>query len=70
MAKLPSGWVFIPHLKKATTITIEQRELVTCRHCKHYFPDDNGHVIVYRCDLNHERMRDDFFCADMERDEI
>jgi len=51
-----------PEIKKMT-------ELVRCKDCKHFFRDDNGNVVVYRCELNHENMRDEFFCADGERRE-
>ena len=43
-------------------------EIVRCKDCKHYFKDDNGHVVVERCELNHESMRSDFFCADAEKE--
>lgn len=37
MAKLPSGWIFIPRaIKKGTAIEVEQKELVTCKDCKHH----------------------------------
>lgn len=32
---LPSGWIFIPKMKDALTITVEQRELITCAKCRH-----------------------------------
>ncbi len=41
-------------------------EVVRCKDCKHFFRDDMGNVVVYRCELNHEDMRDDFYCADGE----
>ena len=44
-------------------------EVVRCKDCKHFFRDDMGNVVVYRCELNHEDMRDDFYCADGERRE-
>ena len=44
-------------------------ELVRCKDCRHFFRDDMGNVVVYRCELNHEDMRDDFYCADGERRE-
>lgn len=45
------------------------QELVRCKDCRHFFRDDMGNVVVYRCELNHEDMRDDFYCADGERRE-
>ena len=44
-------------------------ELVRCKDCRHFFQDDMGNVVVYQCELNHEDMRDDFYCADGERRE-
>ena len=36
MAKLPSGWLFIPRvINKGTAIEVEQKELVTCKDCEH-----------------------------------
>ena len=31
--KLPDGWVFIPKMKRRSTIEVEQKELVTCKNC-------------------------------------
>ena len=47
-------------------------QLVRCKECKHYFRcetrfSDGGGVVTYHCELNHENMRDDFYCADGER---
>ena len=46
--------------------------LVRCKECKHYFRcetrfSNGGGVVRYNCELNHENMRDDFYCADGER---
>ena len=49
--------------------TVEVPENVRCRECVHFSPDDDGHVVVYRCELNVCDMRDDFYCADGERRE-
>lgn len=46
---------------------IDAVEVVRCKDCRHFFRDDMGNVVVYRCELNHEDMRDDFYCADNER---
>ena len=43
------------------------QDLVRCKDCKHYFKNDRGNVVTYECELLHDRMRDDFFCADGER---
>lgn len=44
---------------------------IRCKDCKHYFPDYmntiDGNVVVYRCELDHDYGRDDYFCADGER---
>lgn len=44
-------------------------KVVRCRDCKHYFKNDRGNVVTYECELLHERMRDDFYCADGKRRE-
>lgn len=69
MARLPDGWIIFPKVKSRLEIELVPHELVRCKNCKHYFRDDNGHVVVYRCELNHEDMREDFYCADGERRE-
>lgn len=66
MARLPAGWIFIPKFKDMTTITVEQRELVCCKDCKHRDPEDG------KCDSGHGirwnlPRPDDWFCADGER---
>lgn len=47
--------------------TINAIPVVRCEQCKHFFSDDNGHVVIERCELCHEDMRPDFYCADGER---
>ena len=50
--------------------TKEKREFfpsVRCKDCKHFFDDGTDNVAIYKCELLHEKMRDDFFCADGER---
>ena len=64
----PYGFVYFPRMKNMMTIVVVPKPIVFCRECKHYFKDDNGHVIVMRCELNHECMRDNFFCADGEKE--
>lgn len=35
--KLPSGWVFIPHLdRKGAQVTVEKKDLITCKECKYF----------------------------------
>lgn len=51
-----------PYTEKINDIV----EVVRCKDCKHYYKDD-GNVVVYRCELCHEDMRDDFYCSDGER---
>jgi hypothetical protein len=65
----PFGWVFIPKMKDAVTVSVDNKPIVLCQDCKHYFKDDNGYVAVGRCDLNHESIRSNFFCADGENGE-
>ena len=45
MAKLPSGWTFIPRMRMyggKITIELEERKLVTCAECKFGNPTYNG----------------------------
>ena len=50
---------------------VDAAPIVRCKNCKHYLPDYmntiNGNVVVYRCELDHDYGRDDYFCADGER---
>lgn len=73
MAKLPSGWIFIPHFKDLNHIELVERKLITCRECKHAHMTVNGECKW--CDLEAdsesgdviERYRPgDWFCADGE----
>ena len=64
MAKLPDGWILIPRMKDAITIEVEQRELVTCKHCQH--ADCFDKFIVCR-KAEKKLVPLDFFCADGER---
>lgn len=61
MAKLPDGWVFIPKMKDALTVTIEQKELVCCGNCRHWEPEKEY------CPYNHIYTVPDWYCADGER---
>ena len=70
MAKLPSGWLFIPRaINKGATIEVEQKELVTCKDCKYWdttWQNDFAPNYHY-CPLVDGTRRDDFYCADAER---
>lgn len=50
---------------------VDAAPVVRCKDCKHYFPDYmntiDGNVVVYRCELDHDYGRDDYYCADGER---
>lgn len=50
---------------------VDAAPVVRCKNCRHYFPDYmntiDGNVVVYRCELDHDYGRDDYFCADGER---
>ena len=65
MAKLPAGWIFIPKMKDAVTITVEKRELVVCKDCKWYH---QAFANEGRC-VNHDNdfHNPDWFCADGKR---
>ena len=66
MAKLPDGWVFIPRMKDAVTIEVEELELVMCRNCRH--ADCFDKFTVCR-KAERKLVPSDFFCADGERRE-
>ena len=61
MAKLPAGWIFIPKMKDAVTITVEKRELVVCKDCT--MRNEINCPQYYR----RTELPDDYFCADGER---
>lgn len=68
--KLPSGVIYLFSVnRKGTVVNVEQRDLITCRECKHRYVD--GENVRYNvCDLNHNKVQaDDWFCADAERRE-
>ena len=70
MAMLPDGWVFRPKMENAMTISVEQRELVLCRHCKHWIPgeiDDNDNFIPPRCEFHGGGWSCDNWCSDGEK---
>lgn len=66
MAKLPSGWIFIPRMKDAFYIEWVEHKLVTCQECK-YFVFENaecGH-----CKSHGLTVVPDWYCADAEAEE-
>lgn len=70
--RIPDGYAFLLHHKGRMNeehklveqFELEERELVTCRNCKHGFEEWEN---VVMCDLLHEKMRPDFWCADGEK---
>ena len=73
MAKLPSGWIFVPRMRmkdKKIMIELEERKLVTCKECKHYNNKGCSEGFGW-CKRNGNRhgSSDDWFCADGEAKE-
>lgn len=65
--KIPDGWISIPIIKnKGLTISIEQRTLVKCEHCK-WFDYTNclrTNAFDYRlCKLHDAYMKEGDFCC-------
>lgn len=77
MAQLPDGLIFEYELDhKEISITATQRELVKCKHCKNYLPEEPCVGGFYEgCNLFEGRdgcpleINADFFCAYGERKE-
>jgi len=72
MAKLPDGWVFTPKMKDMLTITLEEKELIRCCHCKHWIPGtitDKDDFIQPRCKRNGGGWSSDDYCSCAERRE-
>ena len=70
MANLPDGWVFVPKMKDILTVTVEQKELVCCRHCKHWIPgaiDETDNFIEPRCEWNGGGWSSNDYCSYAER---
>lgn len=62
--ELPSGWIFIPRIKCMAKIEVEQRELITCEKCKHWYKDaDSG----MSCEYTEMSQPEDGFCNWAER---
>lgn len=60
--KLPSGWIFILKMKNMITIEVEQKELITCKDCKHWnnAPTSDGYN---SCEKDALIRHESFFCA-------
>ena len=69
MAKLPSGWIFIPRMMMMNgkiTIELEERKLVTCAECKYNVSTTHNPI----CDFDVNRsIGNAWFCADGEAKE-
>ena len=73
MARLPDGHIITLRGNRNATITLTQRELVFCEHCKHSISAWENGKGGYCC-TNHDGPIDenclippDWFCADGER---
>lgn len=82
MARMPDGFVFITKVsgpkvkdgKAFADVSIDERELVMCRNCKHGTPTKNarGEAVIkceeicWLCRLP-RLMEPDWYCADGER---
>ena len=64
MAKLPSGWIFIPRFTDLTHIKLEERKLVTCKECENAECEGRNGMIV--CGLDGTAHKPEWFCADGE----
>lgn len=73
MAKLPSGWIFIPRFKDLNHIELEERKLITCKECKYWIPMNKFNQYYHpgrgECELNCWVRDSDWFCADSEAKE-
>lgn len=67
MAKLPSGWIFIPRMKDASHIELVERKLITCHECRYYNPAgcSPGFGWCERSGMD-RGVTDDWYCADAE----
>ena len=72
MAKLPAGWRLITKTKDGITFTVELRELVQCKDCKHGEPCNEGDVYCNNDIGTFESPvhKPDWFCADGEPKEF
>lgn len=75
MARFPDGWVFIPTVsgpkvkdgKCYADVSVEERELVMCRNCKHWERDWETVGDKRFCPLIDYFSEPEFFCADGKR---
>ena len=75
MARFPDGWVFIPKVSDpefqngnlVLTVSVDERELVMCRNCKHWEMDWETVGDKHFCPLIDYFSGPEFFCADGER---
>lgn len=69
MAKLPSGWIFIPRMRMKDgkiMVELEERKLVTCKDCVHHHYD--SHNIPYCDNIDYGYgWKDDDFCSKGEK---
>lgn len=63
--KLPKGWVYIARaVNHGTAIEVEEKELITCRNCKHADDIKDGYVW---CNVHDYYLTYDYYCADGEK---
>lgn len=67
MAKLPSGWIFIPRFTDVSHIELVERKLITCQECKHFdgetYELNNVQGMCFKAGMV---VRPGFWCADGE----
>lgn len=82
MARFPDGWVFIPHVRGPSledgqlvvTVSVDEKELVMCKHCKHGRPC-KGYTRPYIACMKKDQFSEDrynpedWFCADGEKED-
>lgn len=73
MAKLPSGWIFIPRYKGLDLthieVELEERKLVTCRECVHHHYDSDRIPYCDNVDYGYGWEDDDYCSKGEKRDE-
>lgn len=67
MAKLPSGWIFIPRFKDVSHIELVERKLITCQECRWSECEGRNEMIV--CGIDGTAHKQEWFCADGEANE-
>lgn len=69
MAELkPFGWVFIPNVKDAVTISVDNKPIVLCQDCKQW-DEDGSQMGRGWCGWHMKSTGPWFFCADGEKEE-